>query len=483
MPSTLLPCLVILETTPLSRHTSDNILDFGRFATDQFEFKLKLIAHPDTYHLIKLNMYRNVEVGNSHGGTTWIAGVDFYLQSMSHVSCTRLSQDATTSYLNRKFNPLDLCEAPLQASSGSLRLSLRCSRALLYYEEARLMGETEKGQIKLLQGFADSVSTNTPREVTFLVGEDRSAAKEKWLQEIAMIEPSKYFADRSSKLSAFKAISLVSGMVSDPLARWFARSPKKELINIRNILEAGEKDASEGTRNVVRPPIPTIGIISRFFDDRQFKITQAYGTIDHITRAQIFSDKRILQEFQCHIIVLPESLDDLDNPSTVAVAVRISPGSNTHLPSSATECEIRVLQVERTKNPLYDVNIAKELPEVLGRIAYENLEEPSAMGPEDFVSYCNVIKDAEQIGAKKAKAIRTELEGILSGFWVSERMVDISVLRKFVAKHKNYLRMPQVKDMTLERKLATWNARATDTVFTLFGSRFRVFLAKIPLEP
>ncbi|KAI1661834.1 AAA domain-containing protein [Daldinia decipiens] len=482
MPCSLLSCLVILEAAPLSRDMDDNLLKFGRLATNQLEFKLKLIAHPYTYHLIKLTMYRNYKPEKNGMKNIWVAAMDFYFQSISHVSCTRLSQDATTSYLNQSFNPFSLYESPIQASSGSLRLSFRLSRALLYYEEARLVGETEKEQIRQLQEFADSVSADTPREITFLVGEDRGAATEQFpdrLQDIVTIQPSSCFATGSRNLNVFKAISLVSGIVSDPLARWFARSPEKEFINIRNILD--EEYAPEGTRNVVRPHIPAIGSITKFFDDRQFKITQAYGTIDNATRAQILSDETG-QEFQCHILVPPESLNDLGNPSTVAVVVRVSPGF-TRLQSSATECEIQVLGAKRTKNLPYDVDIAKELPEVLDKIAHEDPEEPLAMNPEDFVNYCNVINDAGWIGAEKTKAIRTDLEELYSGFSMSERIVNILDLREFVAKHKNYLRMPQVKDKTIERKLATWNAQATDTLFHLFGSTFRVFLAKIPLEP
>ncbi|KAI0846040.1 hypothetical protein F5Y00DRAFT_264934 [Daldinia vernicosa] len=485
MPSTLLPCLVFLEATALSRHTNGNILEFGKLATDQLEFKLRLVAHPAMYRMINLSMYRNNKFGKNGKKTTWVAGMDFYFQSISRVSCTRLSQDGTTSYLNQIFNPFDLYESPIQASSGSLRLSFQFSRALLYYEEVRLVGETEKQQIQQLREFADSVSTDTPREITFLVAEDPGVAREKFpdlLQDIVAIQPGNCLAKEPSHLNVFKAISLVSGMVSDPLAPWFARSPGEGVINIRNILGAGEEYTHQSIRNIVRPPIPAMEPFVKFFDDRQFKITQAYGTIDNAIHTRILSDRTAPQEFQCHILVLPENLDALDNPTTVAVAVRVGPGS-ARLPSSATECEIRVLGVERTKNPSYDVDIAKELPEVLGGIARESFDETSAANPEDFVNYCNVINDAERIGAEKVKAIRTELEEIHSRFWVSGDTVDILDLREFVAKHKHYLRMPQVKDKTLERKLATWNARATDTIFLLLGSRFRVFFAKIPFEP
>ncbi|KAI0115412.1 hypothetical protein F4814DRAFT_460121 [Daldinia grandis] len=485
MPSTLLPCLVILGTAPLSRHTDDNLLKFGKFATDQLEFKIRLVAHPGTYRMLKLGMYRNTKSRKNGKKTTWVAGMDFYFQSISHVSCTRLSQGGTKSYLNRSFDPFNFYQSPIQASSGSLRLSFRFSRALLYYEEIRLVSETEKQQVQQLQEFADSVSADTPREITFLVPEDRCPAEERFpdfSQDVVTIHPSSHFTRESSHLNVFKAISLVSSMVSDPLAPWFARSPVKELINIRTILEEDEENTRQGITNTDRPLIPDIAPLIKFFDDRQFKITQAYGTMDSEDRARIRSGNTAPQEFQCHILVLPQNLDRLGNPSTVAVAVRVHPGS-ARLLSSATECAIQVLGAKRTKNPPYEVDIFQELPEVLGRIARENIDDPSAINPEVFVNYCNVIKHEEQIGAEKAKAIRTELEDIHSGFWASGRMADVLDLREFVAKHKGHLRMPQVKSKALEYELATWNARAIDTIFPLFGSRFRIFLAKIPLEP
>ncbi|KAI1649577.1 uncharacterized protein F4817DRAFT_313719 [Daldinia loculata] len=56
--------------------------------------------------------------------------------------------------------------------------------------------------------------------------------------------------------------------------------PTQELLNAGTILEAGKEYEVAGGRKVTRPETDIVHACVKFFDHRQFKVAQTYGTVD-----------------------------------------------------------------------------------------------------------------------------------------------------------------------------------------------------------
>ncbi|KAI1652000.1 AAA domain-containing protein [Daldinia loculata] len=478
-------CLVILGGTPLSMHRDDNLVKLGREPVTQYEFKLKLEYHPATYPRISVVFVRNLEIKGAVRRHSWVGRMEFYFQSVSELEAARQHKDRATISLNRDFK---LEPGTVQAPNGCIYLSFRVSRVVFYYNEVMNKDPVFKAQIKQMAEFADSVNRGSPSEVAFLVTDD--AHPPTWElspddpvpQSVPIVSTDEY-SELSTNMNSFIAMAGIFERIvennSDSLAPWFIRSPTQELLNAGTILEAGKEYEVAGGRKVTRPEIGIVPPCVKFFDLRQYKVAQTYGTVDDAARAQSVANEMAQKQFPCHLFALSQNKDDSGNPSAVAVAIPL--GRDTHLlPHKGSDCKITISGLRRAKNPPYEINIETQLPEFLAELAFRAISR--SQSADVFIQLCNVLK--EDTPEDKSEEILNGLEQIYEDAYESGGVVDMDGLSAFVAEHAVYLQVPQVPDKEdSEEKLRSWNAWAADPSLPLLGGSFRVFIAKIPLEP
>ncbi|KAI0852119.1 AAA domain-containing protein [Daldinia vernicosa] len=471
-------CLVILDGTPLNLHEHGNLAKLGRGSFRQLEFKLKLEYHPASYSRVVMAFIRNHPGGDRR--QFWIGRMEFYLQSISELSCARQPKDRATISLNRDFN---LEPGTVEAPEGCIYLSFRVDRVIFYYDPVTITTTVFKRQIKQMAEFADSVNKGSSKEVAFIVKDNAPSPAWEYtpndtLPQSAPVVSTDQYLECDSNLNAFIAVAKFMEIKSDRLAPWFRLSPRQQLLNSRTILQVGKKYVVSGGRKVIRPELESVHPCVKFFDLRQYKVAQAYGTVDDAARVQAIANEMAKKQFRCYLFAFSQNKDDSGNPSAVAVAIPLGP--NTHLlPRKGSDCKISISGLVRAKNPPYEVDIEADLPLFLHELISRAVQ--GYQDSDDFIEMYNVVKDGTS--EEKIAEVRSDLKDIYVDAQTTGGAVDEEGLEDFVTKHAAHLQVPEVPDKDAEEKLFQWNARATDTPLPLLGGSFRVFIAKIPLEP
>ncbi|KAI1480345.1 hypothetical protein F4774DRAFT_91493 [Daldinia eschscholtzii] len=476
--SEVVPCLVVLGDTPLSKHIRDNLTRFGEDATDQFEFQLKLEYNPFTYPKIIVTILRNVDVSGDIVRTLWVGRMEFYFQSMSKGSCGRMSKDAATAALNTYFG---LEKGTVEAPYGCICLSFCVSRVLFYCKRSLAKSPKFRQQLDQIQHFVDSVSDEYPGEVTIFASDDAPSDPdpENSHNGTAIVHPDSRYTPESTTLNPFIAIVQLMLEQADYLKVWFSASPRVEVLNAETILQVGKEYYVAGGQTITRPEVDPIPACIKFSDLRQYKIAQAYGSVDDMPREQSLADKTMQKVFKCHLIAFSQNPDDSGNPSAVAIAIPYSKDSHS-LPRRGADCKIRIIGLKRNKNRPYELNVPEHLPSFLASLMYGALEKDES--PEGFVGCYKCIK--EKTSEEKYQEIEEQLKEMYREFQTSKSHFDPDAVEDFVSQHSEHLCFPEVQDPDGEEdNHGEWDARATDISLPFLEDGFRCFIANIPMEP
>lgn len=474
----------MLAGKPLNINSGETLVNLGRGSVDQLEFSFKLEFHPAMYNKARVLIHRNGFSESKHMRKIWVGAMEFYFQSITKVSATKMPKDSASVMITEGF--VASGGPAVEIDTGVLRLSFNVSRAFIYHDKNKVADSEEmQAQIKQMVEFAESVSGQFPKEIAFYcVNDDKtpqSDQAEGGSGKVVRIGPDHGFTSEVSNLNVFVALTMIHKDKRDPLRPWFARSPRMEVLNGGTVLVTGEKYPGAGNIQVSRPITDsTIPASIKFYDTRQYRVAQTYGTLDDSARAQAVANDMKEQTFQCHIISLPGNYDGCGNPSSVAIAISLQ--RDLVLPRKGEDCKICFSDLRRVQNEKYDVDIAEHLPGFLTNLMYSAMQ--AQQEAEDFVLRYDVVKDEKATGSIMAAEIRTALTAIYTTSENVGGIVNLKNLQEFAKKYQLHLKIPVVKtDEDMQKRLFQWHARVTDNPLPLLNSAFKVFVAKVPQEP
>ncbi|KAI2780502.1 hypothetical protein F4815DRAFT_117044 [Daldinia loculata] len=151
----------MLAGKPLSINSGETLVNLGRGSVDQLEFSFKLEFHPVMYNKVRLLIHRNSFSESKHMRQIWVGAMEFYFQSITKVSATRMPKDSASVMITEGF--VASGGPAVEIDTGALRLSFNVSRAFFYHDKNKVVdSEAMQAQMKQIVEFVESVGEQFP---------------------------------------------------------------------------------------------------------------------------------------------------------------------------------------------------------------------------------------------------------------------------------------------------------------------------------